>query len=133
MQHPYAAAIVLDPFFGDRLGQLVARLDTWVVSSAVNRIAVEELRRAKSEGGRQLTLWSGEPSLDETQRWASILFDVESHHGEFAHDPPVSVLEVFGAEPTSLARAALEEYGYVVVEPTQAGFRASRKPRANST
>jgi hypothetical protein len=133
MQHPYAVAIVLDPSFGDRLAHIAARLDTWVVPSGLNRIAVEELWRAKSEGGHQLTLWSSEPSSDEAQRWSSILFDVENHHGEFAHDPPVSILEVFGAEPTSLARAALEEYGYVVVEPTQAGFRASRKPRANST
>ncbi|MGH8570695.1 MAG: hypothetical protein ACREXU_22495 [Gammaproteobacteria bacterium] len=60
----------------------------------------------------------------------AVLGDVDVHHGEYSHDPPWSVLEVFGASSTAELEAALRGYGVDRIEKTEAGFAAFREVRA---
>ena len=109
----YTVAIVLDPAFGEKLVDVARRFEVWVVPSDENRAAA-----AACTGS--ITFWT------KRQDWRGMLFDVDLHHGEYSHDPPLSALEVFGAEVSAEARRALAEYGFTSVEPTSFGFRASR-------
>ena len=133
MNEPYVVAVVWDAEFGERLLDVAARFDTWVVPSSINRATVESVWRTAQESPpatRELTIWSRPKSADELQDWLSILFDIENHHGEHAHQPPVTVLEIFGGELTAAAKTALGEYGYRTLELTPSGFRATRMAAA---
>jgi len=48
------------------------------------------------------------------------------HHGEFSHNPPVSIIEVFGGILTTQSERAFRNYGYSELEITSNGFRASK-------
>jgi hypothetical protein len=122
----YVVAMVLDPNRGTGLHEIAREYDLWVVNSRENRRTVEELWAAKAAGDVQheVTIWSNPLDLAAETSWRSMLGDIELHHGEYSHDPPVTTLEVIGATPNDAARAALAEYGYNVIEHTETGFRA---------
>ena len=50
--------------------------------------------------------------------------DVDLHHGRFSHDPPYSVVEVFGVKATPPLRSVLGELGFHRVVERDDGFRA---------
>src|SRR5262245_45076505 len=131
-EQDYVVAIILDPLFGERLRQVAERNDLWTVPSPVNREVVQDLwaQDKAGRGGHTVTMWSHPPIAPED--WLGMLEEIELHHGEYSHNPPVSVLEVFGSKPTHEARAALGEYGYLDVVETVDGFRAKRRVDWNS-
>ncbi len=122
----YVVAMVLDPNRGVELREIARAYDLWVVNSTANRRAVEELWAAKTAGEHQheVTIWSNPQDLASEASWRSMLGDIELHHGEYSHDPPVTALEVIGATPNDAALAVLGECGYGVIEHTEHGFRA---------
>ena len=123
--------LVLDPAFGDRLWEIGARHDTWVVPSDVNRSAVEEMWRARTEGngGPPVTIWSKPtPAVTEAD-WLAILGTIEIHHGAEAGEPALEMLSVYGAAATPPVAAALKAYDYDAVKPTGAGFVAFKRPK----
>jgi hypothetical protein len=124
----YVIALVVDANFGDRLGEVARRFDVWVVPSSENRKAVEKLREEKAEGklGLQISMWSNPIDVSLESAWLGMLNDIELHHGEYSHHPPVSELEVVGTEANHAARVALLAYGYSQITPTKSGFRARK-------
>jgi hypothetical protein len=128
-EREYVVAIVFDPLFGDWLRELSEQYDLWTVPSPQNRRVVEELWASTKAGhpAKQVTMWSSPGAPESQNEWLRVLEEVELHHGEYSHDPPVSTLEVHGAELTPHARAALSEYEYERLEPLPGGFRAVRR------
>ena len=128
----YVVAVVVDPQFGERLRQLAERVDMWAVPSPINTPVVQDIWTAnrKRESTQQLTMWSHTFDLEAADDWLTMFEDIELHHGHYSHDPPVSVLEIYGAEPTSVAIRACRALGYDYVETTSYGFRAVRPPAA---
>jgi hypothetical protein len=126
----YVVAVIVDPAFGEKLHGVATRFDLWIVPSPENQAAVEALWREQA-GDRALqavTIWSSMPDVTSTAEWRGMLQDIEIHHGEYAHDPPVSAIEVIGTDPHPQAIQALAEYGYTHLERSSDGFRASRNP-----
>jgi hypothetical protein len=50
------------------------------------------------------------------------------HHGDYSHDPPLSVIEVIGLEPTEAVRDELSSYGFGDIELSAEGFVVRRAP-----
>jgi hypothetical protein len=119
-------AVVLDPDFGEELYRVAESVDVWVTPSPSNRSAVVEYwRRSTNDKPKTITMWSTALSGATVDEWLGILDDIELHHGELS-GPGVAGLEVYGAVVTPHAQAALDEYGYRVVEVRSDGFRAVR-------
>jgi hypothetical protein len=131
MDARYTVAIVVDPAYGAQLAELAARVHAWVVDTAPNRAAAEQVRRNSPgfsfESGVTLFAPSGRGPVQDV---ADIIGTVETHHGESSHIPPVSVLEVYGAEARPELRAVLARYGFTHVVDAAGGFRAISRPAA---
>jgi hypothetical protein len=57
----------------------------------------------------------------------SVLETVELHHGERSQDPPVSIIEVLGTEPSEPIREAFAALGFVELLTTDLEFSARRR------
>jgi hypothetical protein len=57
---------------------------------------------------------------------ASILGTVEEHHGQYSHEPPLTIIEVIGAAVTPEVRTELEAHGFERWQESPAGFVAYR-------
>lgn len=133
MHSEYVVALIVDPNFGSRIRDVASRFDTWVVPSAQNRPIVEELWADAQRGcTHQITLWSEPKDLASEETWLSIMHDVELHHGEYSHDPPVSALEIIGTQRSAVADRALKKYGYHSTAPSTLGFTARREQRLSN-
>jgi hypothetical protein len=111
-------AIVVDPEFGFRLAELAVRMPVWVIDTPANRSATERIwaaaTRPTAEGG--VTIFRADLSEPPDERVVAILSDVELHHGEYSHDPPLNALEIHGVALTRTLRAALAEMGFSSTE-----------------
>ena len=124
--------LVVDTDCGERLWQIAASNDTWVVPSDINRSVVEQIwkERAEASGGPSLTIWSASMAAVTEEDWLALLDAIEVHHGSFWSEPLLDILSVYGASPTTGATAALHEYEYDVVQRTKAGFIAVKRHAA---
>ena len=126
----HVVAVVVDPAFGDRLSALAARLHVWIIDTPENKAATEALWR---EGGHAPSIEHGATTFSARQTdppdevVASILGDIDLHHGEYSHVPPWSGLEVFGTNPTPCLVAALAARGFSKVVLTPDGFESWRE------
>src|SRR4051794_7916316 len=88
-------AIVLDGEFGDRVAAVSDRGAVWIVGSATNQAAVEELQRGQT--AYVITVFKYEPQLSGAERFAAILPTIDEHHGSRSCDPPYSKVVIYGA------------------------------------
>lgn len=72
-----------------------------------------------------ITTFSDGPDAAADEIVCHQLPTIELHHGTHSHSPPWSVLEVYGARPTTALRAALSAYGFTDVRVTAHGFIAT--------
>jgi len=127
-ERPHAVALVVDPEFGERLADLSRRIHVWVLGTPTNRRVAERVWR---EARGVHSLESGITTFEESPDAAAEeivrrqLPTIDLHHGAQSHSPPWSVLEVYGAPPTTALRAVLSEYGLTDVQATPHGFVAT--------
>jgi len=48
-----------------------------------------------------------------------LIGNVELHHGELSHDPPVVRLEIIGAELSMGLVNVLQEFGYIITDQSE--------------
>jgi hypothetical protein len=123
-----SVGIVVDHEFGDRVAPLSRRLHVWVCDSPANHAAAmsvwqEQPSNAATSGVTTFDFRAGD-SPEEI--FLKIIGTVDLHHGEWSHEPPWSVLEVYGVAPTTGIRSALEEYGVTQLTQSPDGFIARR-------
>ncbi len=94
------------------------------MSSASNNAAVATLHSSDYSLEEGVTTFS--PSATAQASFVAVIDLVEQHHGEYSHDPPVSIIEVIGFEPSAVAVDELDAYGFHHVEPSNNGFVARR-------
>lgn len=129
--------MVLDPDFGSRLKPLAARLHTWALQSPANMPWIQDVWD-HAPTSRQDPLADGITSFTSTVEEAPedtlvrIVESVDEHHGEYAHDPPWSELEVFGVSLTDRIREELAAYGVTRTERRGGGFCAFRDVETQS-
>ena len=127
-ERPHTVALVVDPEFGERLADLSRRIHVWALDTPTNRTVAErvwrEARRTHSlEIG--ITTFKESPDAAADEIVGRQLPIIDLHHGAHSHSPPWSVLEVYGAPPTTALRAALSGYGFTDVRATAHGFVAT--------
>jgi hypothetical protein len=128
MTETYSVAMVVDPMFGERLAALAARMPVWIVDSAVNRAWAEQHWREHPGQSHTsgVTIFLGAPSHTREAWCMDQLAAVDLHHGEYSHDPPYSVIEVYGVAPSAVLVKAFAEYGMNSITVTMDGFKATR-------
>lgn len=130
---PHRVGIVLDPEFGKQLSQLARQLHIWVVDSDTNGPAIRDF-------------WANEPTSEETDdpiatgitSFAAIpgetredtcvrlLDTVDDHHGDYAHDPPWSEIEIHGLTLTPRLESLFTDFGAEEFTSTASGFIVRR-------
>jgi hypothetical protein len=126
MTEPYAVALVVDPMFGDRLSGIAPGTPVWIADTPGNRLAVERhwAQHSGQSASEGVTAFKVDPTGTPEDWCASVLPDVDLHHGRLSHDPPYSVIDVYGVPLTPALRAALGDFGFRSVLARDGGFRA---------
>ena len=130
MQREHRVGIVLDESFGPRLLPLAQRIHVWAVESAANTPIARDVQQLVSAlPGDPLdrgvtTFEAGGSSSWETL--AAVVDNVDEHHGEHAHTPAWTVLEIYGIDEADAHKAGLDAYGVTEVERTEFGLEARR-------
>jgi hypothetical protein len=121
-------AIVLDPNYAERIVELARQCHVWLVKSASNDPVVAVLWRDGGDYSLEEGVTTFSPKETPEASFISILDEVEVHHGDYSHDPPLSVIEVIGLEPTEAVRDELSSYGFGDIELSAEGFVVRRAP-----
>lgn len=122
----YTVGVILDPEAGDSIRDIAARQPVWVSPSPANNPVVERMRSEVPGSFEEVTLWSASIAPQSETEWRSVVGDIDLHHGEYSHDPPVSVIEVFGPDPSPAAQAAFSSFGFTAISATSYGFSAGK-------
>lgn len=127
----HQVAIVLRGNLGLELENLARHRHVWAVRTPETEKIAERIRSQPSVApddplATGLTLFS--PGASPEESLLSILGTVELHHGEYSHDPAVSVMEVYGSAITEELREAFRSLGFAQVRPAEFGFIAEREP-----
>jgi hypothetical protein len=92
------------------------------MEAVARRVWAVEAKSDPREVG--LTLFSGTESVEDSL--ASIIGEVELHHGPASGAPQIQTLEVIGMNATGSVRQILLSLGFSQVASTAAGFIANR-------
>jgi hypothetical protein len=126
----YRVAIVADPGFGERIEALAEHMHVWAVDTPANRTTAERLWATMPapsiESG--VTIFRVDPN-ESPDAWAAATSpDVELHHGEYSHNPPLDTIEIHGAPLSSQLRLALNAAGFTHLGQDGELIIASRPP-----
>lgn len=132
----YRIALVVDDFFGARLLDLARERYVWVVDSTCNAPWIQRSWAASPadvEDPLLLGISSFSRYLNENDDdlIVRLLEMIDEHHGEFAHDPPWSEIEVLGARQSERIAEAAQLFGVDRIEETETGFRMVRLDSAD--
>jgi hypothetical protein len=119
-------AVVVETDAGARLAELAARVPVWAADTPANRAATEALRAAAQRGGgpADITLFRVDAERLPDEWVVEVLGPLVEHHGDPAHDPPLTELELYGVLVMDPLRAALSEHGLDVVTSDGDAVRA---------
>jgi len=128
----YHVGIVADPQFGERLVALASRLHVWAVGSPMNRAVAKRVwpREPGHSVTRGVTVFHLDATKAPDQHVSGILGSVLDHHGEYAHDPPVNGLEIYGCPLTPSLQKALAAVGFTSIVQFGDAVLAIRAPAA---
>ena len=126
---PHRVALVVDPDFGERLTDLAKRVHVWACESRQNAKVARQLWRENPEHSLEsgVTTFQVKASDSPQDMCIGILGAIEDHHGGWSHDPPWSILEVYGADLTDGVKRALNGLGFECLEEGKGFFTASRR------
>lgn len=131
----YRIALVVDEVFGSKLLELAQAMYVWLIESAENCRWAELTWQRSPTGGdplaRGVTTFRRQDGEDLDALIIRLLDMIDEHHGEFAHDPEWSEIDVVGAIPSSAVVEAAAAYGVDRCETVPGGFRLHR-PGSNS-
>jgi hypothetical protein len=122
----HRVALVLDPGYAEQIIGLSCKCHTWVVRSAANDAVVADLRQDNPAYSFDAGVTSFNGAETPEASFVTILGVVEEHHGAYSREPPLSVIEVVGLEPSGAVRGELDAYGFAQIELSENGFVARR-------
>ncbi|WP_157653645.1 hypothetical protein [Burkholderia ubonensis] len=124
-------ALIVDPDFGARIQEVVARVrHTWVVATPANVAVAEQIWRA-SPNSPGLNMEGGVTTFIQygvnRESWCDAILDsVDDHHNSYSGDPGYSILEVYGIPLTNRLQSVLVELGFSVFTSMDYGFCAHK-------
>lgn len=129
---PHKVGLVVDQGFGDRVAELARAFHVWVVDSRENTPVIQRVWKSGLVEAAVDPLAVGVTSFAALEgespeaMCARIAGAVDEHHGEFAHDPPWTEIEVFGVKLTAALQDVFEELEATACTPTREGFVCRR-------
>jgi hypothetical protein len=133
----YRIALVVDESFGRRVIELAKEVYVWLVQSKENdrwaSAALELSSDSEDPLLRGVSTFARAGGEQTDDLIVSLLELIDDHHGEFAHDPPWSEIDVIGAAVTPKIEDAARKYGVVECRTTPTGFRLVRRPTWGDT
>lgn len=130
--HSYKIGIVVDRNFGGRIPELARSFHIWVVESPDNIAVIHRFwKTERAEPGADplgpgITSFRAGDLESPEEICARIAGEVDEHHGEFAHAPPWSEIEVYGVALSTRLQDIFTELGANECQPTQDGFMARK-------
>jgi hypothetical protein len=127
MSAEYRVAIVVSSEYAPGLAELSRHRHVWAVRTPIIEAAARTIWDESAKGSLEsgVTVFNG--TGDAEADLSSILAVVEEHHGEYSHDPPVSMIEVFGVGVTEQLAADFLELGFSRFDEIEDGFIAYRE------
>jgi len=130
VQKEHRVGIVLDESFGRPLMLLAQRIHVWAVESRANTRAAKDflaLDVSLSDDPLESGVTTFVPQGNSrSENLTGVLEDVDEHHGEYAHTPPWTVLEIYGLDEADVDKARLGEYGVTNLKRTEFRLEARR-------
>jgi hypothetical protein len=118
----HRVAIVLDPSYGERMVELARECHVWVVESPLTEPVARALWTEDPEYSLEKGVTTFRGAETREASFISILPSVVEHHDEYSHDPPLSVIQVIGLQPSAAVRAELTAHGFNRIESSAEGF-----------
>ncbi len=120
--------VIVDPEFGERLGDLPTGEAVWVMQSTANSAAATRLRtkRIGETSLNGITTFTADSSAIPEEVLVDMLATIDLHHGEYSSKPPYSKIRVLGAHLTPIVEDALSEFGFINHGSTPNGFVAEK-------
>jgi len=126
----YRIVLVVDEHFGCKLLELVHTGYVWIVQSGDNDLWTERVTEGLPDTDDPLTQGVSSFVREQNESTESLVIRVldmiDEHHGEFAHEPPWSEVQVIGMELTDTVVEASRAYGVTQCETTRSGFVLER-------
>jgi hypothetical protein len=129
---PYKVGIVVDRSFGEEIPELAHSFHVWAVESPINTPAIHEFWEMEYMDpgadplGPGITSFEASEGESTEEMCARIARDVDEHHGEFAHDPPWSEIEVYGVKLSGCLEDVFVQLGAAEFELSKKGFICRR-------
>jgi hypothetical protein len=120
---PREVVIALTSDVMPRLARLADSSDVWLLNTPETERATALLRARSGHGQGSVTLFNSSGDLEADLAW--LIEEVELHHGLASEQkPPMEIIRVIGAPPTSRMRSALEAYNFTDIADEPDGFVA---------
>jgi hypothetical protein len=128
MATPHKVAIVADRDFASRLDALSRSVHVWVCDSPSNKQAATRIWAAREDYDLEsgVTTFNALPTDSGEDMVIGVLPALDLHHNEYSHDPPWSIIDVYGTTLTPKLEAALREFGVTEFELWDGGFTCRR-------
>ena len=123
---------MVDRNLGEGLATLARSFHVWVVESPSNTPAIQRfwtMDRLDPNAGlidRGITSFAANEGESVEEMCVRIAEDIDEHHGEFAHDPPWTEIEVFGVPLSKRLEDVFIQLGATHFEPSREGFICRR-------
>lgn len=124
---PYIVSVVLDPEFGERIGELLETGPVWVLDSPANRDSAQKIW-LKSPYPDQLTgvtVFKGSGDHNPAQMLINELETIDLHHGVYSTTHPFTVIRIVGCGLCPEVKKEFEKFGFETFTPTAEGFEAT--------
>ena len=125
---PHEVAIVVDRDFSSRLSELAGTMHVWVCDTPSNRAVSEAIWDDNPiydlESG--VTTFNFPAEVSAAENVLAVLGEVDTHHGQYSHDPPWSVIRVVGCIPNKDLIAAFTSFDAKIFLTGPDAFEARR-------
>src|SRR5271168_285384 len=120
--------VIVDPEFGEGLGELPKGEAVWVMASSTNSAVVTRLwtERVRETHLTGITTFKADSSSTPEELVTGLLETIDLHHGQYSSKPPYSKIRVIGANMTPIIEEAFSEFGFVNFVPMPNGFVAEK-------
>jgi hypothetical protein len=124
-------ALVVDECFGSKVLELARTMYVWLIESDENDQWAKLAWTAPQQNDDPLlygvTTFKRQQGEDLDSMIIRLIDMIDEHHGEFAHDPEWSEIDVVGACLSSAIEVAAADYDVDRCEVVASGFRLCRR------
>ena len=124
-QSSHKIAVVFDPEYGVELLKLAKEMHVWAINSEKNNDVFRAQGSIPYNDSDPLA--TGITIFEGSEMTSDFLDTICEHHGEFAHEPPLSEMKIIGLDLDKALVELLEEYDYIVCSNSDREFEVVTK------